>query len=121
MNLKHIVEELVPSEWWTDFITGDTVAMEGRNGITYFEGSKERSARILINESLLDMPLSLRASTWHEICHAEPWIKEGRTDGHGMEWLDRLFRHPFLALWNLTIEKILTINTKRRKPFNYRP
>lgn len=41
----------------------------------------------------------LRVSVmWHEFCHTEPWIKDGISDGHGDNWLRRLWRKPIYAI-----------------------
>ena len=110
MDLDEIKKELCPGLAWVDNVTLRYAKMNGLNGICYFQTQhNQHIATIQINDMLADMPISCKATVWHELCHAEPWIVEGHVDGHNCAWLNRLFRKPWLAIWNLTIEKLLTV------------
>lgn len=82
-----------------------------------YEG--ERYADIRIHECLKDCSLTRMAVTWHEFCHSERWLKTGTTDGHGSEWLKRMWRQPFLALYDIFVSSIVfTIVRKRDRIFS---
>ena len=51
--------------------------------------------------------ISLEATVWHELCHAEAWIKDGRSEGHDERFQRRLWRKPFYAIWSLLIIKLI--------------
>ena len=66
-----------------------------------------RTARIEIHQIFKGYPLAIKSVAWHEFCHAEKWFKDGKTDGHGSAWRDRMWRKPFLCLLNYTYTSLL--------------
>ena len=70
-------------------------------GVTLFKSEvnkKDRSCIIKITCVFINHPIASKAVLWHEFCHAEVWIKEGKTEGHGDKWIGRLCRKPLLTL-----------------------
>ena len=72
-------------------------------GETRFEYGPPRHARITLQPRLGDYPAMEDAVLWHELCHAEPWVHEGKTQGHSWPWLVRLFKIPELALMDMIV------------------
>ena len=58
--------------------------------------------------------LAYNATLWHEFCHAEKWIKDGTTDGHGIEWNKRLWRKPFLYIADMIYVPLLFAILKKK-------
>ena len=112
-----MIEEYI-NEWCKEYNVDNNITIlfekisDSVLGITYhsYEGSmKKRVSKIYLNEKLLKTPcskLNIKATSWHEFCHAEVWIKDGHTDGHGKEWNKRLWRKPLLYIWDLFFEQI---------------
>ena len=83
----------------------------------YRRVSGERFADVRIHECLRDYTLTRRAVSWHEFCHAERWLKTGTTDGHGSEWLKRMWREPFLAIYDIFVASIVFTIVRKRDRF----
>ena len=85
-------------------------------GMSYHKWRKdERITDIRINVILIRYRLAVMAVTWHEFCHAEKWIKDGQTDGHGDAWSRRLWRKPFLAFYSMLPAKIVFAYAKLKR------
>ena len=119
LNLKKQVEEwgkeygvyyddIHPTYTWIDNHTlGVTLFKSGYNYI-------DRSCIIKITDVFIDHPVASKAVLWHEFCHAEVWIKDGKTEGHGDKWNGRLWRKPILALLDTFYTQILFMFLKHR-------
>lgn len=57
---------------------------------------------VIVTSIFQDRPIAARAVAWHEFCHAEKWLRDGSSDGHGLQWLKRLWRKPILFLLDFT-------------------
>lgn len=66
-----------------------------------------RWSKITITDVFKDYDIASKTVLWHEFCHAEVWIKEGKTEGHGDRWVGRLWRKPLLALSDYIYTNIL--------------
>ncbi len=84
-------------------------------GLTSYPSRDPRTARIQVHEFFEDYPLASKSVLWHEYCHAEKWLKDGRTDGHGSAWLGRCWRKPLLTILDLFYTQILFIKYKLKK------
>lgn len=58
----------------------------------------ERFSLIQIDSVFKNSEFCCKCVLWHEFCHAEKWLKDGKTDGHGSEWNGRLWRKPLLYI-----------------------
>lgn len=77
-------------------------------GLTTFSHSGALCiAKIDINKVFEDRALAAKCVLWHEFCHAELWVKEGKSDGHGDGWMKRHWRKPVLALLDYVYAKVL--------------
>lgn len=77
-------------------------------GLCTFKNTDGKKWCILNVTNLLhNYPLAYTCVLWHEFCHAELWIKEGKSDGHGDGWVGRCWRKPLLYILDLTYTKIL--------------
>ena len=72
-------------------------------GETRFEYGSPRHARIILQPKLMSYPNMEQAVLWHELCHAEPWIHKGITQGHSWPWVMRMLRLPTLAFYDLFV------------------
>ena len=73
-------------------------------GLTTFKreyGISNRIAIISINTRLEKHPFLTTPVLWHEFCHAEVWIKEGKSDGHSDKFTSRMLRKKLL--WFLDV------------------
>lgn len=75
-----------------------------------------RISDIRINRKLQGHDWMVVPVLWHEYCHAESWILEGRQDGHNSRWLARLWRKPWLAFLDTIAVQIAWIIVKRTRP-----
>ena len=98
---------IYPSYHWID---------EHTLGITYFKHDivQCRICNIRITDVFKDYELASKSVLWHEFCHAEVWIKEGKTDGHGSAWNGRLWRKPILFILDYIYTQILFAIVKNR-------
>jgi len=69
--------------------------MEGMLGYTTF---RTNLSELHINEKIFSSSFALDSILWHEFCHAEPWLKYGRTEGHSTEWYKRMIRKPLYCI-----------------------
>lgn len=72
-------------------------------GETRFEYGPPRHCQIILQPRLMSYPTMNETVLWHELCHAEPWIHEGRTEGHSWPWVMRMLKLPTLALYDLVV------------------
>ena len=87
-----------------DWINDETI---GLCTFHYGDAHMPRWCWIQITDVFKGYPLVTKCVLWHEFCHAEIWIKEGRSDGHGWEWNKRLWRKPILYILDNTYTKLL--------------
>lgn len=63
-----------------------------------------RYATISIAGKVARTEVLIKGVLWHEICHAIPWINNGKTDGHKLVFYCRLWSRPNYALLSLMAE-----------------
>lgn len=103
-----ITEDVIyPTYRWID---------EHTLGVTYFKSDiiQCRICDIIITDVFKDYELASKAVLWHEFCHAEIWIKYGKTDSHSSAWNGRLWRKPILALLDYIYTQILWLCVKNK-------
>lgn len=86
-------------------------------GLTSFRvkpDTKLRGCFIKITDVFIDYPFASKSVLWHEFCHAEVWIKEGKTEGHNDKWNGRLWRKPLLALSDYIYTNILFLFVRHK-------
>lgn len=78
-------------------------------GLTTFKHNEkgECTALIDVHTCLEDHPLAVKAVAWHEYCHAEAWVADGQTEGHGDKWNSRRWRKPVLVILDIFYAKVL--------------
>ena len=59
----------------------------------------DRFCVIQVSEKLKKSNLASKAVSWHEFCHAEPWILYGKDDDHRIPWIKRVLRKPILFMF----------------------
>ena len=84
-------------------------------GVTCYPLTVDRTAKIQVHEFFEDYPLAAKSVLWHEYCHAEKWIKDGKMDGHGTAWLGRCWRKPILTILDMLYTPILFIRYRTKK------
>ena len=67
-------------------------------GITTF--SKDH-CDIFLKAELTTSRFAFNGVLWHEFCHAEIWLKEGRTEGHTTPWVKRMLRKPIYIIGSI--------------------
>lgn len=101
--------------YWSDALGKHTL---GRCNYLYGDrlpdGTTRRVARIDVTDLFEPYHLATKAVLWHEFCHAEKWVKDGTSDGHGKAWNVRCWRKPLLMLLDLTYTKVLFALCKRK-------
>lgn len=100
-------DDIIPIYQWID---------EHTLGITYFKRDIVgcRICDIKITDVFMDYEIASKAVLWHEFCHAEKWLKDGKTDGHGNAWNGRLCRKPILFILDYIYTQILFAIVKNR-------
>lgn len=71
--------------------------------VFYTEGDL-RYVTISIAGKVARTEVLIKGVLWHEICHAIPWINNGKTDGHSSAFYRRLWSRPRYALLSLLAE-----------------
>lgn len=74
-------------------------------GLTTFEiREHDNIAIIQLNSKLRPTNTMIVGVLWHEICHATPWINNGKTDGHSSAFYRRLWSKPVYAFYSICAE-----------------
>ena len=91
-------DDIIPIYQWID---------EHTLGITYFKRDIVgcRICDIKITDVFMDYEIASKAVLWHEFCHAEKWLKDGKTDGHVMRGMVDCVESLFFSYWIISIHR----------------
>ena len=94
---------------WSDEIGDNIMGL-----CSYHYDGARRYVKLHVTYRFKEYPLAAKCVLWHEYCHGDKWVKEGKDDpsAHGSAWKDRCWRKPILFILDYTYCKILFLKLR---------